>query len=61
MSGTWQKPVRMELAAKLTEVAERLRAATPVLLEAHARALEGMAQVAVLRTRSVTREKALHE
>jgi hypothetical protein len=61
MSGTWQKPVRMELAAKLTEVAGRLQAATPLLLEAHARALEGMAKVAVLRTRSATKVEAHHE
>ena len=61
MSGTWQNQARMGLAAKLMEVAERLQAATPILLEAHARALEGMAQVAVLRTRTAPGEEARHE
>lgn len=50
MNGTWQKPARMGLATKLDEVVQRLRDTAPVLVEAHAKALEGMAQVIVART-----------
>ena len=61
MNGTWEKPARLGLAAKLNEVAEQMQAATPVLVEAHARALEGMAQVAVLRIHSAAAEESRHE
>ena len=50
MIRTWQKPACMGLANKLEEVVQRLRDAAPVLVEAHAKALEGMAQVIVART-----------
>jgi hypothetical protein len=50
MNRTWQKPARLGLATKLDEVVQRLRDAAPVLAEAHAKALEGMAQVVVART-----------
>ena len=47
MNRTWQKPARMGLATKLDEVVQRLRDTSPVLVEAHAKALEGMARVIV--------------
>ena len=50
MNRTWQKPTGMGLATRLEEVVQRLRDTAPVLVEAHAKALEGMAHVIVARS-----------
>ena len=39
----WKQPQGMRLAKRLEEVVAGLRRAAPTLLEAHVRALEGMA------------------
>ena len=57
MNGTWQKPAPMGLATKLKEVVQRLQDTAPVLVEAHAKALEGMAQVVVVRTGTCGQKK----
>ena len=57
MTRTWQKPARMGLATKLDEVVQRLRDTAPVLVEAHAKALEGMAQVIVARANTAEQKE----
>jgi hypothetical protein len=47
----------MGLATKLDEVVQRLRDTAPVLVEAHAKALEGMAQVIVARTNTAEQKE----
>jgi len=47
----------MGLATKLKEVVQRLQDTAPVLVEAHAKALEGMAQVVVVRTGTCGQKK----
>ena len=57
MNRTWQKPARMGLATKLDDVVQRLRDTAPVLVEAHAKALEGIAQVIVARTNTAEQKE----
>ena len=57
MNRTWQRLARMGLATKLDEVVQRLRDTAPVLVEAHAKALEGMAQVIVARTNTAEQKE----
>ena len=48
MMSNWRRPQEMRLARRLEEVVAGLRLAAPTLLEAHVRALEGMAATAHL-------------
>ena len=57
MNRTWQKPPRMGLATKLDEVVQRLRDTAPILVEAHAKALKGMAQVIVARANTAEQKE----
>jgi hypothetical protein len=47
----WKRPQGMRLARRLEVVVAELRRCAPVLLEAHVRALEGMAATAHLASR----------
>ena len=48
MSAQWKKPTTLGLTEKLREVSQRLHEALPLVVEAHVKAVEGMAKTAVV-------------
>ncbi len=48
MTVKWRKPTSIGLAERLREVTERLNAVLPQIVEAQAKAVEGMAKTAIL-------------
>ena len=48
MSAQWKQPTALGLTKKLQEVSQGLQEALPLLVEAHVKAVEGMARTAVV-------------